>query len=93
MRDVLRDAEELLAAGEPVAVAMVVDTRRSAPRPLGLFQSFTARARRSGANVSFAVRAGARATIRQAATTPAATSTPANVASNQIEAALLKSGE
>jgi xanthine dehydrogenase accessory factor len=35
MRDVLRDAEELLAAGEPVAVAMVVDTRRSAPRPLG----------------------------------------------------------
>src|ERR1700757_2884159 len=35
MRDVLRDAEELLAVGEPVAVAMVVDTRRSAPRPLG----------------------------------------------------------
>ena len=35
MRDVLRDAEELLATGEPVAVAMVVDTRRSAPRPLG----------------------------------------------------------
>jgi xanthine dehydrogenase accessory factor len=35
MRDVLLDAHELLAAGEPVAVAMVVDTRRSAPRPLG----------------------------------------------------------
>jgi xanthine dehydrogenase accessory factor len=35
MRDVLQDAQELLAAGEPVAVAMVVDTRRSAPRPLG----------------------------------------------------------
>src|SRR3954453_17173634 len=35
MRDVLHDAQELLAAGEPVAVAMVVDTRRSAPRPPG----------------------------------------------------------
>ncbi|HEY0388172.1 MAG TPA: XdhC family protein [Gaiellales bacterium] len=35
MRDVLRDAQELLAAGEPVAVAMVVDSKRSAPRPLG----------------------------------------------------------
>src|SRR5947209_7914996 len=35
MRDVLQDAHELLATGEPVAVAMVVDTRRSAPRPLG----------------------------------------------------------
>lgn len=35
MRDVLQDAQELLATGEPVAAAMVVDTRRSAPRPLG----------------------------------------------------------
>jgi xanthine dehydrogenase accessory factor len=32
---VLQDAQELLATGEPVAAAMVVDTRRSAPRPLG----------------------------------------------------------
>ncbi len=35
MRDVLNDARELLAAGEPVAVAIVVDSKRSAPRPLG----------------------------------------------------------
>jgi xanthine dehydrogenase accessory factor len=35
MRDVLSDARDLIDRGEPVAVAMVVDTKRSAPRPLG----------------------------------------------------------
>ena len=35
MRDVLEDALEFIDAGEPVAVAMVVDSKRSAPRPLG----------------------------------------------------------
>ncbi|HSS54413.1 MAG TPA: XdhC family protein, partial [Gaiellales bacterium] len=35
MRDMLDDAAELSGRGERVAVAMVVDTRRSAPRPLG----------------------------------------------------------
>src|SRR4051812_11588504 len=35
MRDMLDDAAELRGRGEQVAVAMVVDTRRSAPRPLG----------------------------------------------------------
>jgi xanthine dehydrogenase accessory factor len=35
MRDVLQDARRLLDDGRPVAVAMVVDTKRSAPRPLG----------------------------------------------------------
>src|SRR6478609_4207627 len=35
MRDMLDDAAELSGQGERVAVAMVVDTRRSAPRPLG----------------------------------------------------------
>src|SRR3954465_7553320 len=35
MRNMLDDAAELRGRGEQVAVAMVVDTRRSAPRPLG----------------------------------------------------------
>src|SRR5881227_4173630 len=35
MRDVLEDALEFIDAGDPVAVAMVVDSKRSAPRPLG----------------------------------------------------------
>src|SRR6476646_10628729 len=35
MRDMLEDAADLSGQGERVAVAMVVDTRRSAPRPLG----------------------------------------------------------
>src|SRR4051795_8398168 len=35
MRDMLDDAPELSGRDERVAVAMVVDTRRSAPRPLG----------------------------------------------------------
>ncbi|HEX5197007.1 MAG TPA: XdhC family protein, partial [Gaiellales bacterium] len=35
MRDMLDDAAEVSGQGERVAVAMVVDTRRSAPRPLG----------------------------------------------------------
>jgi xanthine dehydrogenase accessory factor len=35
VRDVLSELERLLAAGEDVAVATVVSTRRSAPRPLG----------------------------------------------------------
>src|SRR5690348_4351195 len=35
MREVLVDVRRMLAAGEKVAVATVVDTRRSAPRPLG----------------------------------------------------------
>ena len=35
MRELLDDARELIATGEPVAVAMVVDSKRSAPRPLG----------------------------------------------------------
>src|SRR2546423_6818337 len=35
MREVLDDVRRMLAAGEKVAVATVVDTRRSAPRPLG----------------------------------------------------------
>src|SRR6476646_8959845 len=35
MRDMLDDAADLSGQGERVAVAMVVDTRRSAPRPLG----------------------------------------------------------
>jgi xanthine dehydrogenase accessory factor len=35
MRDVLNDVRRMLAAGDRVAIATVVDTRRSAPRPLG----------------------------------------------------------
>ncbi len=35
MRDVLDDARRLIDSGERVAVAMVVDSKRSAPRPLG----------------------------------------------------------
>ena len=35
MREVLDDVRRMLAAGDKVAVATVVDTRRSAPRPLG----------------------------------------------------------
>jgi xanthine dehydrogenase accessory factor len=35
MRDVLEDARRLIDSGEAVAVAMVVDSKRSAPRPLG----------------------------------------------------------
>jgi len=35
MRDVLEDARRLVDSGERVAVAMVVDSKRSAPRPLG----------------------------------------------------------
>src|SRR6476646_2218259 len=35
MREMLDDAADLSGRGERVAVAMVVDTRRSAPRPLG----------------------------------------------------------
>jgi xanthine dehydrogenase accessory factor len=35
MRDVLEDARRLIDSGERVAVAMVVDSKRSAPRPLG----------------------------------------------------------
>ncbi len=35
MRDVLPDLQRMLAAGEGVAVATVVSTKRSAPRPLG----------------------------------------------------------
>lgn len=35
MRDVLADVDRWLAAGERVATAMVVDARKSAPRPLG----------------------------------------------------------
>ncbi len=35
MRDMLDDAADMSGQGERVAVAMVVDTRRSAPRPLG----------------------------------------------------------
>ena len=35
MREVLADARRMLASGEKVAIATVVDTRRSAPRPLG----------------------------------------------------------
>jgi xanthine dehydrogenase accessory factor len=35
MRDVIDDALDLNERGERMAVAMVVDTRRSAPRPLG----------------------------------------------------------
>jgi xanthine dehydrogenase accessory factor len=35
MRDVLTDARRLLDGGRRVAVAMVVDSKRSAPRPLG----------------------------------------------------------
>ena len=35
MRDVLPDAKRLLDEGRPFAVATVVDTKRSAPRPLG----------------------------------------------------------
>jgi len=35
MREVLGDIRRMLGAGERVALATVVDTRRSAPRPLG----------------------------------------------------------
>jgi xanthine dehydrogenase accessory factor len=35
MREVLDDVRRMLAAGDSVALATVVDTRRSAPRPLG----------------------------------------------------------
>ena len=35
MRDVLEQLREMLARGERAAVAMVVDSKRSAPRPLG----------------------------------------------------------
>lgn len=35
MREVLQQLESWLAGGERAAVATVVDTRRSAPRPLG----------------------------------------------------------
>jgi xanthine dehydrogenase accessory factor len=35
MRDVLDDARRLVDSGDRVAVAMVVDSKRSAPRPLG----------------------------------------------------------
>ena len=35
MREVLDDVRRMLAAGDNVALATVVDTRRSAPRPLG----------------------------------------------------------
>ena len=35
MRDVLAQVREMQAAGQRVAIATVVDTRRSAPRPLG----------------------------------------------------------
>jgi xanthine dehydrogenase accessory factor len=35
MRDVIADARRLIDSGERVAVAMVVDSKRSAPRPLG----------------------------------------------------------
>src|SRR5881398_1602048 len=35
MRDVLDDARRLVDSGQRVAVAMVVDSKRSAPRPLG----------------------------------------------------------
>jgi xanthine dehydrogenase accessory factor len=35
MREVLDDVRRMLAAGDRVAIATVVDTRRSAPRPLG----------------------------------------------------------
>ena len=35
MRDVIDDARRLIDAGQRVAVAMVVDSKRSAPRPLG----------------------------------------------------------
>src|SRR6478609_12111153 len=35
MREVLDDVRRMLAAGDTVALATVVDTRRSAPRPLG----------------------------------------------------------
>jgi xanthine dehydrogenase accessory factor len=35
MRDVLNDVRRMLATGDTVAIATVVDTRRSAPRPLG----------------------------------------------------------
>jgi xanthine dehydrogenase accessory factor len=35
MRDVLEQVREMLARGERVAIATVVNTRRSAPRPLG----------------------------------------------------------
>jgi xanthine dehydrogenase accessory factor len=35
MRDVLPEARRLADEGRPTAVAMVVDTKRSAPRPIG----------------------------------------------------------
>jgi xanthine dehydrogenase accessory factor len=35
MRDVMEDVRRMVARGDRVAVATVVDTRRSAPRPLG----------------------------------------------------------
>jgi xanthine dehydrogenase accessory factor len=35
MRDVIDDARRLIDSGQRVAVAMVVDSKRSAPRPLG----------------------------------------------------------
>ena len=35
MRDVMEDVRRMVARGDRVAIATVVDTKRSAPRPLG----------------------------------------------------------
>jgi xanthine dehydrogenase accessory factor len=48
MDDVLAKAEEWRAAGEEVALATVVATRRSAPRPLGSKLAVTASGRLFG---------------------------------------------
>src|SRR3954465_4783667 len=48
MDDVLAKAEEWRAAGEQVALATVVATRRSAPRPLGSKLAVTSGGRLSG---------------------------------------------
>src|SRR6201995_253884 len=48
MDDVLAKAEEWRAAGEEVALATVVATRRSAPRPLGSKLAVTASGRMFG---------------------------------------------
>src|SRR5579862_6771651 len=48
MDEVLAKAEEWQAAGEEVALATVIATRRSAPRPLGSKLAVTARGRLFG---------------------------------------------
>ena len=48
MDDVLAKAEEWRAAGEDVAIATVIATRRSAPRPLGSKLAVTGKRRMFG---------------------------------------------